>query len=236
MVTIVQLYSDLLSTYGDRGNTLYLQYFLHSHGITNRVVWHRYGETIPQSQIYIFGGGQDASQRLVAYDLQGRNGDDLTQYLGDAYCLAVCGGFQLLGQYYQLSNRGRLEGLGILPVVTMAGKGRFVGKVCGYRYFGSTQRTIVGFENHSGRTFATGAAQPLVTLLEGNGNNGEDGTEGIVQGKIIGTYLHGPILARNPHLAAWWLKDLLAGYRIRSIDLTKEKAAHQHYLQQRFTA
>lgn len=235
MTTIVQLYSDVLSTYGDRGNTLYIQYFLRKHGIVNRVVWHRYGEAIPEADIYVFGGGQDASQRLVASDLQDTNGELLKRYLTTAHCLAICGGYQLLGEYYQISDGSRIQGLGILPIVTLSGKKRFVGKVVGCRSLGSTNRTIVGFENHSGRTFAIAQARPLLQVVSGHGNNAQDGTEGIVLDKIIGTYLHGPVMARNPHLLAWWLRDLLVSQRLRSIDLSGERVAHRNYLDERFT-
>lgn len=232
MITICQLYSDIMSTYGDRGNTEYVAYFLAQHAIEYTVIYHRYGQPIPKATIYIFGGGQDSAQLLVAHDLQGENGEQLRRYLADAYCLAVCGGYQLLGRYYITADGTMIDGIGYLPVVTVAGKQRFTGHVVGLRTFGRRKRTVVGFENHSGRSYILDGSEPLLRVWRGHGNNGNDRGEGIVFGRTIGTYLHGPILPRNPHLVYWWLKDILISSRQR-VDISLEKLAHRRYVERK---
>lgn len=228
-ITICQLYANLMSTYGDRGNVLYLKYFLGQLGHTVRLRWHYYGEPIPKATIYVFGGGQDAAQTLVAFDLQGQNGRNLTSYLAQSYCLAVCGGYQLLGRYY-LSLAGELlPGLSYLPVGTVGHKQRLVGHVVAMGQYSNSRQTLVGFENHGGRTYILDDSPPLATVLVGGGNNGIDKTEGIVYGRTLGTYLHGPILPRNPHLAHWWLRSLTDN-RVGAIPQA-EKQAHRALLQ-----
>lgn len=231
-IHICQLYSDLMSTYGDQGNVRYLAYFLLQHRIRPLVTYHRHGELIPEADIYIFGGGQDQSQILVAKDLQGENGIRLSQFLQQSYCLAICGGYQLLGKYYLQKDGQSINGLGYLPIVTVASSKRLVGHVIIKRQFNDQQRTIVGFENHSGRTYIIDDSEPLGLVTHGAGNNGDDRTEGIIYQKTIGTYLHGPIFPRNPHLAYWWLKELLRAYGhvANPPRLEWEKAAHQAYL------
>jgi CobQ-like glutamine amidotransferase family enzyme len=228
MITICQLYSDIMSTYGDKGNTEYVAYFLAEHGIPVEVFYHRYGELVPRATIYMFGGGQDSAQILVANDLQRENGERLRNFLEDSYCLAVCGGYQLLGRYYIPTDGRIIDGLSYLPITTVAGKERFTGHVVGLRKFGSRNRTVVGFENHSGRTQILDDSEPLLRVVKGNGNNGNDRGEGIVYGKTIGTYLHGPVLPRNPHLVYWWLKDILtADTATNRPNISAEKAAHE---------
>lgn len=228
---LCQLYSDVMSTYGDQGNLTYLAYLLRAQGIAIETIQHRYGQSVPKADIYIFGGGQDGAQILVARDLAGAQGDKLRHYLKQSYCLAICGGYQLLGQFY-LQRDGRLiQGLGHLPIATTASDDRMVGPVILARQFGAGERTIVGFENHSGKSHILDDSPAFARVISGNGNNGIDQTEGIVYGRTIGTYLHGPLLPRNPHVAAWWLKDLLREYVFHLPPaLGHEKLAHQAYL------
>jgi CobQ-like glutamine amidotransferase family enzyme len=231
MIRLCQLYSDILSTYGDRGNILYLEYWFQALGIPCQTVCHQYQQPIPEADVYVFGGGQDSAQRLVAQDFLGEAGERLRRFLPDHFCLAICGGYQLLGHYYIPNNGPILMGLKYLPIGTVAGSERLVGPVAITRQFGRQRRTIVGFENHSGRTVYLEPAEPLGRILAGGGNNDVDGTEGIIYQKIIGTYLHGPILPRNPHLIYWWLKPLVSKYRrYQTLDLRTERWAHREQL------
>lgn len=220
-----------MSTYGDRGNVLYLRHFLEQHNVNVEIVDHKCGEEIPKAEIYIFGGGQDAAQALVAADLQGSNGTTLRQYLSSSYCLAVCGGYQLLGKYYLQHDGSMLYGLDFLPIITVANPDRLVGPVVGWQTFNGRKRTVVGFENHSGRTYITDDSKPLLHLMQGGGNNSINQEEGIVYGKTIGTYLHGPILPRNPHLVFWWLRDLLPKQILKEPKLGIEKSSHRKFIE-----
>ena len=147
----------------------------------------------------------------------------------------MCGGYQLLGHYYQTADGERFDGIGLIDVTTQAGKKRFIGDVVVLTSIeGLTPSTLVGFENHSGRTFLGPNANPLGKVLVGKGNNGSDKTEGSVQGGIIGTYLHGSLLPKNPQLA-----DHLIGAALRRrgdgalshLDDSEELAAHGWILQ-----
>lgn len=225
MIKLVQLYSDIMSTYGDRGNVIYIEHFLRQNDKNFETYYHTYGQPIPEADIYVFGGGQDSSQLLVSLDLTIRQGNVLKKYLKNAHCLAVCGGYQLLGKYYMQKDGTVIDGLGYLPVVTVAGPERMVGHVAGKRFMRGQARSVVGFENHSGKTYILDNSAPLLRVPEGKGNNGVDGTEGIVFQKTIGTYLHGPVLPRNPHLLHWWLRDLVS--QLNKPNLTWERKAHR---------
>ena len=149
--------------------------------------------------------------------------------------LAVCGGYQLLGHYYQTADGERFDGIGLIDVTTQAGKKRFIGDVVVQTSIeGLEPSSLVGFENHSGRTFLGPEARPLGKVLMGKGNNGSDRTEGCVQGGIIGTYLHGSLLPKNPHLADHLIGAALrrrGGGVLSTLDDSAELAAHGWILQ-----
>lgn len=233
-IHVCQLYSDIMSTYGDQGNLRYLEHFLAGQRIPTKIIRHTLGQPILEADIYLFGGGQDATQLLVAADLALENGQRLRRYLDQAYCLAICGGYQLLGKYYIDQNQKIIDGLDYLPIATVASKDRMVGHLIIKRRFGKIDRTIVGFENHSGKTQILDGSPALGKIVAGKGNNGQDGGEGIVYGRTIGTYLHGPVLPLNPHLAFWWLKDLILRYGqpLTAPVLVSERLAHRHYAKQ----
>lgn len=200
---ICHLYPDLMSIYGDRGNVIALTQRARWRGIEVEARPHRAGERLDpgRADLYFFGGGQDQGQDVVSKDLAGPNGDALRRSIaGGAAVLSVCGGYQLLGREYVPEAAPAIPGLGVLDVTTRAGKVRFVGNLLAEAERG----TLIGFENHSGRTYLGPAAKPLATVLVGHGNNGEDRTEGALQGRIVGTYCHGSVLPKNP-----WLADLL---------------------------
>jgi lipid II isoglutaminyl synthase (glutamine-hydrolysing) len=236
--TVGWLYSDLMNIYGDRGNVLTLTRRAQWHGFDPRVIELGRGpsEDMDEVDVFFFGGGQDREQALIYDDLRQYKQDSLQKQVQDgAQILAVCGGYQLLGHYYQAADGARFDGIGMLDVRTEAGEKRFIGDVVVQTALEDvTPSTLVGFENHSGRTFLGDRARPLGKVLHGKGNNGSDGTEGAVQGNIIGTYMHGSLLPKNPRLA-----DHIIGRAIRRrgvaslspLDDSAELAAHDWILQ-----
>ena len=236
--TVGWLYPDLMNIYGDRGNILTLLKRAEWHGLEPRLVELGRGAATEMQDvdIFFFGGGQDREQALIYDDLREYKQESLLRAVDDgAQILAVCGGYQLLGHYYQTAEGERFDGIAMLDVKTEAGKKRFIGDVVVQTGIeGMVPDTLVGFENHSGRTFLGPGAQRLGKVLMGKGNNGSDKTEGAVQGNIIGTYLHGSLLPKNPHLA-----DHLIGKALKRrgdgalsrLDDSAELAAHGWILQ-----
>jgi len=204
---IGHLYPDLMSIYGDRGNVLTLEQRAKWRGIDAETRAFTAGEPWdPEwADVYFFGGGQDLGQDIVGADLQGEHGEQLKRSIaGGAAVFSVCGGYQLLGREYVPEVGDPIPGLGAMDVTTRAGKVRFVGNLLVETADG---KTLVGFENHSGYTYLGPEAKPLGHVIAGHGNNGKDKTEGAVQGKLIGCYLHGSALPKNP-----WLADQLIGW------------------------
>jgi len=204
-VTIGWLYPTALSTYGDRGNVLALAQRARWRGLEARVVPIEREDLIPEDiDIFFIGGGQDRAQAQVAATLIHVHGSVLRDRLSDgASLLAICGGYQLLCHEYVTLNGELIRGVGIFDAMTRASRGRLVGDVRLSTPWGD----VVGFENHSGRTYLGAGAEPLGRVESGQGNNGEDGTEGVVSGRAIGSYLHGALLPRNPELADWLLLE-----------------------------
>ena len=236
--TIGWLYADLMNIYGDRGNILTLLKRAEWHGLEPNIVELGRGasDQMKDVDVFFFGGGQDREQALIYDDLREHKQASLTQAVAaGAQILAVCGGYQLLGHYYQTADGERYDGIGLIDVKTEAGKKRFIGDVVVESSIeGLSPRTLVGFENHSGRTFLGPNARPLGRVLEGKGNNGSDHTEGCVQGGIIGTYLHGSLLPKNPHLADHLIGQAVrrrGGASLSSLDDGPELAAHGWMLQ-----
>jgi CobQ-like glutamine amidotransferase family enzyme len=146
----------------------------------------------------------------VAEDLAATKGDALRAAAADGACvLAVCGGYQLAGHGYTGLDGSRMPGIGLLDVDTVAARTRLIGNLVIECDIGGPLRVLVGFENHAGRTTLGPGAQPLGRVLHGHGNNGRDGVEGAVQRRVVGTYLHGPLLPKNP-----WLADLVLGWAL----------------------
>jgi CobQ-like glutamine amidotransferase family enzyme len=202
------VYPQLLGTYGDRGNAEVLAWRLRRRGHRAVVVDLPAPDPIPAGlDAYVLGGGEDMNQAAAVKLLLGPEGKGLLEALADDVpALAVCGSLQLLGKVY-LDNAGRkVPGLRLLDLETTASGPRCVGEVVARMADGTL---LTGFENHGGRTRLSGDAEPLAMVLQGNGNNGEDGTEGVRRGNLIGTYLHGPVLARNPALADSFARAIL---------------------------
>jgi len=227
---IAHLYPDLMNIYGDRGNVIALSQRARWRGIEAEVRAYSVGEWADPDwpDVWFFGGGQDQGQDIVGADLAGKNGAGLRRSVeGGAAIFSVCGGYQLLGHEYVPEVGPAIPGVGILDVTTRAGKKRFVGNLLA----DSTDGQLIGFENHSGRTFLGTSAKALGTVVVGNGNNGEDKTEGAIQGKVIGCYLHGSCLPKNPWIAdqllIWALARRHGDVKLDPLDDRDELAARE---------
>src|SRR5688572_22993663 len=201
---MLTLYPEQMNIYADRGNILFLSRRCEWRGISFEAAVAGPGEAIDPAAhdlIYI-GGGQDRDQRLVAADMLETKREGLAAAASDgAVILAVCGGYQLLGHSYQLGSE-RIAGLGLADLETVRSEGpRLIGNIAIEADLGTGRMTLAGFENHGGRTHLGPGATPLGRVLQGHGNNGRDGFEGVRQGNLIGTYMHGPLLPKNAELA-----------------------------------
>ena len=220
-VRIVVLAHDLLGTYGDLGNGIVLDARLRWRGLPSELVVHEGGGPAPaEADIYLLGGGEDAPQSLAFDELTAT--DALPRAVaGGAVVLGVCAGFQLLGRRFATSDGRTLPGFGLLDVETVPGDNlpRAVGEIAVEPDAALALPTLTGFENHAGRTRLGQAAKPFGRVIAGVGNTGSDNTEGAYAGHVIGTYLHGPVLVRNPALA-----DLLLGWVVGALDPLSEPA------------
>ncbi len=231
VVRLGHLYPDHLNIYADRGNVAVFQRRLEWRGLTLEVVEVGLGDEIPDDcNLYYLGGGQDRDQLLVAQDLVAK-ADSLRRAANDgAAVLAVCGGYQLMGHSYVAADGQKMAGTGLLDLETAATDDRLIGDVVLKVNLDGHTSTVVGYENHAGRTRLGSECTPLGQVEEGYGNNGEDGFEGAVSGRRIGTYLHGPLLPKNPWLAdtllRWALEHAGAGVELEPLDDTLEQSAH----------
>jgi CobQ-like glutamine amidotransferase family enzyme len=216
---VLSLYPEQMNIYADRGNIVFLQRRCEWRGIGFRHGGAGPGEPVDPAahDLFYIGGGQDRDQRMVARDMVASKRGALTEAVDDgAALLAVCGGYQLLGHSYQLEAE-TLPGLGLADLETIREPGpRLIGNVAIEVELGSGPRLLAGFENHGGRTYLGGGAQALGRVVEGRGNNGHDGHEGVRRDNLIGTYLHGPLLPKNA-----WLADHLI-----SLALERRYGAH----------
>jgi lipid II isoglutaminyl synthase (glutamine-hydrolysing) len=208
-VRICHLYPRLLSVAGDRGNLFALLQRCAWRGIQYQVTEADAGELpdFTQSDLILMHGGQDREMTEAARDLEAKAGPLKDAIESDVAVLAVCAGYQLLGRYYAPTDGPQLPGLGVLDVVSEGGPERFIGHAVVDCDLGDGQRRqLTGFENHSGRTHLGAGVEPLGRMVAGGGNNGQDGTEGARYREVYATYLHGPVLPKNP-----WFTDLLIG-------------------------
>jgi CobQ-like glutamine amidotransferase family enzyme len=204
---LIHLYPDLMSVYGDRGNVLALVRRAEWRGIDIEVTPLSVGDELDPSEadLIFFGGGQDREQEVVSPDFLRQKGEAVRQAVEDgAALLSVCGGYQLLGQSYTTVDGQELPGAGLFDVRSVPGPKRHIGNVLIETFLDGQPRTLVGFENHSGRTYLGKGVEPLGRAVVGAGNNGEDHTEGAIYKGAIGCYLHGSLLPKNP-----WLADRL---------------------------
>ena len=232
-IRVAHLYPEYLNIYADRGNIAVLANRAAWRGIELAVEPVSVGEALPPGAhdlIYI-GGGQDREQALIAPDLAAKGAAIREAVDGRAAVLAVCGGYQLLGRFYRDRGGVELPGVGLFPLHTVAGERRLIGDcLLECEFEPGEKRTLAGFENHAGLTRLEAGAEPLGRVVAGFGNDGASGFEGCRVGTAIGTYLHGPLLPRNPWLADWLLARALE-YRGESPALaelpdTLEQEAH----------
>ena len=212
-IVVGHLYPDYLNIYADRGNIAVLM---------RRATWRGHDLVVSalsvgddvrpgEHDLLYVGGGQDREQALVADDLARKRDGLLAAAGGGTAVLAVCGGYQLLGRSYRDFHGVDLPGVGLFPLDTIAGDRRMIGDVlleCELEP--GERRTLAGFENHAGRTHLDPGTEPLGRVVAGFGNDGESGYEGCRVGRAVGTYLHGPLLPRNPWFADWVLAQALA--------------------------
>jgi len=196
---LIHLYPSEMNIYGDTGNRIVLEKRLTWRDIAYETHLVSVGQDIPKdADIIIGGGGQDTSQNLVADDLQSKK-DHLTKLANNGcVMLMVCGMYQLFGRRFVTADNKEIPGINILPVETIAGDGRMIGNIS-VEVAGVGK--IVGYENHSGRTYLESGATTIGQVSSGGGNDGESGFEGCRMANVFGMYMHGPILSKNPRFA-----------------------------------
>lgn len=234
-VRLLSLYPDQMNIYADRGNILFLRRRCEWRGIGFELATAGPGDPVDPSahELFYIGGGQDRDQKTVARDLIRTKRDALREAHGrGAAILAVCGGYQLLGESCELDDE-TVAGLDLVDIKTTRDRrDRLVGPVSIEVELDGATQVVAGFENHAGRTRLGPDATPFGRVLKGHGNNGEDGTEGVRSGNLIGTYLHGPLLPKNAWLADHLIRaalELRTGDRVSldPLDDRLEDAAHR---------
>ncbi len=219
---VAHLYGDLMNPYGDMGNVLVLKYLgaKMDIDISAEVVSLDQPFNADDYDIAVFGGGQDFEQSIVSKDIQNKK-TELTRFIeNDKSLLAICGGYQLLGHYYVDAENNKLPGIGALDHYTEKQENhRFIGDIIIENE--ETGEQYHGFENHQGMTYLGKGERPLGKVLQGNGNNGSDQSEGVIYKHTYGTYFHGPILARNPQIAKHLLINALQK-KYPDTDFTKQ--------------
>ena len=239
---ICHLYGGHMNIYGDDGNIITIVKRCQWRGIETSVETVNIGDKINSDRFdfYFFGGGQDQQQVAVSADLKKTNGKLLKKAVReDAVVFTVCGGYQLMGHYYQPADGSQLAGVGLLDVITIAGRKRMIGNIVielnKQLTINSQQSTkLVGFENHSGQTFLGRNTKPLGRVIAGFGNNGRDKTEGAWHENVFGCYLHGSVLPKNPHFADFLIeRALMRKYgkvNLSKLDDSAEWQTHQSLL------
>jgi lipid II isoglutaminyl synthase (glutamine-hydrolysing) len=237
-IRIGHLYPELMNIYADRGNIIALTRRAQWRGIECEVAAIELGAPLdPEAHDLLFmGGGQDREQRLVCDDFEHVKGSALKEAAeADVAILAICGGYQLMGRFYRDNDGNELPGVGLFPAYTVPrepGEPRLIGNVVVEAALPGLQgRTLVGFENHGGRTHLEEGCEPLGRVRVGGGNNGRDGTEGAVCRRAVGTYLHGSLLPKNPWLAdlllEWAMQRHEPGAKLVPLDDEIEGSAHR---------
>lgn len=240
-------YPDLLNLYGDNGNIEVLMSRAKERGINAECIEIKANTKITsdfmkQINIVFMGGGPDSSQKQVYDDLLKNKGDYLKEYIqNDGVGISICGSYQLLGHYYKSADGTIIPGLSIFDAYTQHfgnTKPRCIGNVvCNivsvlekdpvFKAVNKVGNTLVGFENHGGRTYLGEQMVPLAKVFTGHGNNSEDKSEGVLYKNFIGSYLHGPVLVRNPHLADYLIAKGLGVSALDELDDTLVNAAHE---------
>ena len=232
-LNICHLYPDILNLYGDRGNILCMKKRLEWRGIGETVTGFSIGQSLEAAayDLLFVGGGQDFEQEVLLSDLAGGKTGELKAAIEDGLpVLAICGGYQMLGQYYKTWDGAQCDFTGALDLYTIGSKERMIGN-----YMFTCEELgceVVGFENHSGKTYLGSGVKPMGRVLAGFGNNGEDGTEGARYQNVFGTYSHGCLLPKNPKLADHILRVALerkyGEAELVPLDDALETAAHDY--------
>lgn len=233
-LNICHLYPDVLNLYGDRGNVRCLQKRLEWRGISCNVEGVSIGEKLEASKydLFFIGGGQDFEQGVLLNDLSGDKSREIKKAIEDEKVfLAICGGYQILGNYYKTWDGQQCDFIGALDLYTVGHKDRMIGNYM-YTCEDLDGQTVVGFENHSGKTFLGDSVKPIGKVLSGYGNNGEDGFEGARYKNVYATYSHGCLLPKNPKVAdlllSWALSRKYPGYELPPLEDALETAAHDY--------
>ena len=231
---ICHMYPDVLNLYGDRGNVRCLQQRLRWRGIDSSVERLPIGTQarLGDFDLVFIGGGQDFEQEVLLPDLRSGKDRELKAAIEDGKTiLAICGGYQMLGSYYETWDGVKCDFIDAIDYYTVGSKKRMIGNFAFACLPESGGSTVVGFENHSGKTYLGSGVSPLGKILSGGGNNGEDGGEGVRYHNVFGTYSHGPILPKNPKLCDFILQTALADrVELAPLDDSAELAAHDAML------
>lgn len=248
ILNICYLYPDLMDTYGDRGNIIALTQRCIWRGIETKVsAISEYDQLNPDIyDIYFFGGGQDRQQTIVGKDLKTKSKQLKSAIERGSVLLSICGGYQLLQKFFKTTDRQTIEGIGLFDAYTIGSNHRMIGNLLNEINTGlqseinsiyptaqqpnSLTTQLVGFENHSGKTYLGKSTKPLGTVIKGSGNNGEDKTEGAVYKNAFGCYLHGSLLPKNPHFADYLITKALerryGHIKLKPLDDSIEWQAH----------
>ena len=241
-LNICHLYPDILNLYGDRGNIITMKRRLEGRGIKVNIDECSFGQPLNADKydIFFIGGGQDFEQEVLLRDLSSGKAQDIrTAVEEEKTFLAICGGYQMLGEYYKTWDGVQLDFIGAIGVHTIGAKERMIGNYMFRTTPESGDTVVVGFENHSGKTYLSEQVAPLGMMLSGNGNNGEDKTEGARYKNVFGTYSHGSLLPKNPVLCDFILQTALnhrydGAEPLAPLDDTLELNAHR-YMQERLS-
>ena len=238
-LNICHLYPDILNLYGDRGNIITMKRRLEGRGIKVNIDECSIGQPLNADKydIFFIGGGQDFEQEVLLSS--GKAQDIRTAVEEEKTFLAICGGYQMLGEYYKTWDGVQLDFIGAIGVHTIGAKERMIGNYMFRTTPESGDTVVVGFENHSGKTYLSEQVAPLGMMLSGNGNNGEDKTEGARYKNVFGTYSHGSLLPKNPVLCDFILQTALnhrydGAEPLAPLDDTLELNAHR-YMQERLS-
>ena len=241
-LNICHLYPDILNLYGDRGNIITMKRRLEGRGIKVNIDECSIGQPLNADKydIFFIGGGQDFEQEVLPRDLSSGKAQDIrTAVEEEKTFLAICGDYQMLGEYYKTWDGVQLDFIGAIGVHTIGAKERMIGNYMFRTTPESGDTVVVGFENHSGKTYLSEQVAPLGMMLSGNGNNGEDKTEGARYKNVFGTYSHGSLLPKNPVLCDFILQTALnhrydGAEPLAPLDDTLELNAHR-YMQERLS-
>ena len=237
-LSICHLYPEVLNLYGDRGNIICMEKRLNWRGIECEVTKLGIGDTKDLSKFdcFFIGGGQDFEQEVLLSDLNSGKGQELKSAVEDGKTfLCICGGYQMMGHYYKTYDGNTCEFLGAVDFYTVGSKTRMIDNYAFQLGEESGGSTVVGFENHSGKTYLGKGVSPLGTVLKGFGNNGEDKTEGVRYKNVFGSYSHGPILPKNPAFCDMVLQTALerkyGKATLEPLEDAFENAAHDTVLE-----